>query len=110
MATHMAANVDISNLGLLAINKLRAFSVEQLQLSATLPPYTQLFDVFTTHMKLLRVLAEGGVILLHKIPANLVLGEVGVGSAGSRSLHPIRGGGLAGHRRNRMVSVGRHDN
>lgn len=42
-------------------------------------------------MKLLRVLAQGGVVLLDKVPADLVLGEVAVTCRGTGV---GRGGGL----------------
>lgn len=57
-------------------------------------------DTIATYVKLLRRLAQGGVVLLNEVPANLVLGEVAVSAGGAggiargRSAHELLRGGL----------------
>jgi hypothetical protein len=45
-----------------------------------------------THVKLLRRLAQGGVVLLHKVPANLVLREIIARGVSSGRVGRDRGG------------------
>ena len=62
-----------------------------------------------THVQLLRVLAQRGVILLHKVPTNLILTEVGICSSSTSVFHGRRDSrsmireGVMGR-----VAVGRH--
>jgi hypothetical protein len=47
----------------------------------------------TTYVKLVRVLAQGGVVLLDKVPSNLVLGQVAAGGAAAGGGGRVRDGG-----------------
>lgn len=79
------ANVDLLLFN--AGNVLRAPVVEKLYLVSSLPLSPQVEAA--THVETLRALAEGCVVLLDKVPADLVLGHLG-----SRRLLCGLGGGL----------------
>ncbi len=80
--TYWAAKSDWRDLGLLTIDELRLLAVEKLRTLSIVRRRTSGWTVAKTYMELLRRLAQGGVVLLDEVPADLILGQVLVAGIG----------------------------
>lgn len=85
--TYLSSNGNIDELSLETLNKLRLLVVEELPQCQSMAPVFLMVDcLHCTYVELGRVLAQGGVVLLDKVPANLILGRVVAGAGGRVSL------------------------
>lgn len=108
--THLTADGNVGDLGFESVHELRLLSVEELRGESEVSnkqkaademacPQSREADGSATYMELLRVFAQGQVVLLDEVPADLILGQVavvGAAGVGGRLLRVIN------------ITVGRH--
>lgn len=73
--TYLSTNRNIGNLSLHSVNELGTLSIEQLRPKSVSRP-SRKWGRLKTYMELIRILAQGSVVLLDKVPANLILAQV----------------------------------
>ena len=74
---YLAANRHVGNFSLNSAHELRAFSIEKLRVVSVNSANDQ---ENMTYVELLRRLAQGSVVLLNKVPADLIFGEIVAGT------------------------------
>lgn len=94
--TYGSTNRHRGNFGFQAADERGALAVEQLRHGESVC-HLQPYGADATYVKLVGILAQGCVVLLDEVPANLVLGQI-VGRSGG-------GGGVGAFRRRRRRGV-----